>query len=417
MIEAVSSTNTSPFPVEGLLAKAAAGQIGPQAYLNYLVFDENLVLLEEQSGYIPLTQAAKEDGSNVPHEQLSKEIIAKQPGYVYIYLSNDSPMPKEVYFDQFNVEHAHSAIVQSDDYYPFGLSFNSYRRENSVANRFMYQSKELEEELGLNTFDFHARMYDPVLGRTWQQDPLASKYYSLSPYGWVANNPILFTDPTGMEIDWGDLKGKEKRIFKRALKKHKSSETYKNLYNQLKKSDTRYLMKADNKPTSMEGGSFEANWSATLEGPDGDKLIIQNSVTEDHFAVGEKGGMITLNFGLVDVFDTKEQSSILGDFVVEEVVHAVQYDDGDAGTAKANKEFEAKAIVGQIKSESKREMLTTEVDKIAHDVGTNAFKTGRITNYHHRLKEWHTDPRLSPLYKMRKRNDASPQLLQRLINR
>ena len=43
-----------------------------------------------------------------------------EPGFVYIYLSNDSQVPKEVYFDQFNVEHAHSAIVQSDDYYPFG---------------------------------------------------------------------------------------------------------------------------------------------------------------------------------------------------------------------------------------------------------------------------------------------------------
>jgi len=36
----------------------------------------------------------------------------------------------------------------------------------------MYQGKEVDEELGLNWLDFHARMYDPVLGRWHVQDPM-----------------------------------------------------------------------------------------------------------------------------------------------------------------------------------------------------------------------------------------------------
>lgn len=45
--------------------------------------------------------------------------------------------------------------------------------------------------MGLDLYDFHARGYDPALGRTWQIDPMSIKYYSLSPYSWVANNPLI----------------------------------------------------------------------------------------------------------------------------------------------------------------------------------------------------------------------------------
>ena len=111
------------------------GDQGVIAYLNYLVFNKEGVLNEDLSGYKALSVAAKEDGTGKPHEELRKEIVITEPGFVYIYLSNDGPEPMEVFFDDFSVEHAHSAIVQADDYYPFGLSFNSYRRENSVANK------------------------------------------------------------------------------------------------------------------------------------------------------------------------------------------------------------------------------------------------------------------------------------------
>ena len=33
-------------------------------------------------------------------------------------------------------------------------------------------------------------------------DPLAEKYYNISPYAYVANNPLKFIDPTRMAIDW-----------------------------------------------------------------------------------------------------------------------------------------------------------------------------------------------------------------------
>jgi hypothetical protein len=52
-------------------------------------------------------------------------------------------------------------------------------------------------------------MYDPVLGRWMTTDPLAEKYYSISPYAYCANNPVKYIDPNGMDIwefdSWGNV--------------------------------------------------------------------------------------------------------------------------------------------------------------------------------------------------------------------
>lgn len=65
-------------------------------------------------------------------------------------------------------------------------------------NYFTYQGKELEESLGLNWLDFHARNYDPALGRWMNIDPLAEEMRRHSPYNFAFNNPIFFLDPDGM---------------------------------------------------------------------------------------------------------------------------------------------------------------------------------------------------------------------------
>ena len=41
---------------------------------------------------------------------------------------------------------------------------------------------------------------DPALRRFSTEDPMAEKYYSISPYAYCANNPILFIDPDGMQL-------------------------------------------------------------------------------------------------------------------------------------------------------------------------------------------------------------------------
>ena len=51
-------------------------------------------------------------------------------------------------------------------------------------------------------YDFGARNYDPAIGRWMNMDPLSENYFILSPYNFVANNPILLSDPDGRRIDF-----------------------------------------------------------------------------------------------------------------------------------------------------------------------------------------------------------------------
>lgn len=91
---------------------------------------------------------------------------------------------------------ASDSVVQSDDYMPFGLSFNSYT--SGQENLYKYNGKEEQKETGW--YHYGARMYDPAIGRWNHVDPLADIYYDLSPYCYVANNPTKYIDPDGRFI-------------------------------------------------------------------------------------------------------------------------------------------------------------------------------------------------------------------------
>ena len=49
-------------------------------------------------------------------------------------------------------------------------------------------------------YEYSARYVDPAYGRFTSVDPLAEKYYSISPYVYVANNPINAIDIKGDSI-------------------------------------------------------------------------------------------------------------------------------------------------------------------------------------------------------------------------
>jgi hypothetical protein len=52
-----------------------------------------------------------------------------------------------------------------------------------------------------------------IISRWWSIDPLAEKYYGLSPYNFVANNPVLYTDPDGREIRVHFENAEAKKIY------------------------------------------------------------------------------------------------------------------------------------------------------------------------------------------------------------
>jgi RHS repeat-associated protein len=95
-----------------------------------------------------------------------------------------------------------AAVMSETHYYPFGMSINALSYTNplqKIANKYLYNSKELQDDLGLGWYDYGKRFYDAEVGRWHGVDPKAEKYKSWSVYQYVRNNPILRNDPNGMD--------------------------------------------------------------------------------------------------------------------------------------------------------------------------------------------------------------------------
>lgn len=196
-VQYTQSTASFPAGFAGLQGTTDNG--APRAYLNWLVFDRNYVFIT--GGFKQITTTARETGTDVPHERIfnTSPITITQPGYVYIYLSNESLTPVEVYFDDLKVTHTKSPVIQQDDYFPFGLTFNSFRRENNLLNEIRFQGQENIDDLALNWDSFKWRNHMSDVGRFFNIDPIAEKYYYNSVYAFSENKVISHVELEGLE--------------------------------------------------------------------------------------------------------------------------------------------------------------------------------------------------------------------------
>ena len=123
-------------------------------------------------------------------------------------------------------------ILEENHYYPFGLKHEGYNGNTSIlANKYKYNGKEWQNDLGLNWYYYGYRNYDPAIARWTTMDPLLNDLKftfddsnideddeddiyealitkletgegifntdNLNPYGYGYNNPISFDDPDG----------------------------------------------------------------------------------------------------------------------------------------------------------------------------------------------------------------------------
>lgn len=187
----------SPTNAAGALTVSFEDKRVPKAHLNYQVFDQEYKVVD--AGFAAVTEQAS----------FNRELLTLGPvkiqrsGYMYVYLSNSSEENIPVYYDDFQVNHIPTPIVQEDSYDPFGMTLPEQHAERfgEESNNYLFNSNEWQDDFALNWYDYGARMYDASLGRWNVTDPEAEKNIEWTPYQYVMNNPLKFIDPNGKNAE------------------------------------------------------------------------------------------------------------------------------------------------------------------------------------------------------------------------
>lgn len=100
-------------------------------------------------------------------------------------------------YDNFAPEQGVKSIIE--------LPQVQFRVENADTDSELRYAEFDKNTLSLNILDennnvVRTLVFDPNEKKFLTMDPLAEKYYGISPYAYCANNPIRFIDPNGMDI-------------------------------------------------------------------------------------------------------------------------------------------------------------------------------------------------------------------------
>ncbi|MFY0255834.1 RHS repeat-associated core domain-containing protein, partial [Chitinophaga sp. 30R24] len=193
--------NTNFYNDEYQQLKAKAPNAGqpdrPKAYLNFVLFDDQFKLVEENSG-VKQVQATPDQLQLLSQEKM----VMMKSGFLYVYTSNESK--REVYFDDVVLGVHSGPMLEETHYYPFGLtmagiSSNALKGANYSKNRKEFNGIEHTTDLDLNQYDAFYRNLDPQIGRWYQIDPKVTEYQS--PYAIMNNNPVRYADFLGDTIN------------------------------------------------------------------------------------------------------------------------------------------------------------------------------------------------------------------------
>ena len=125
------------------------------------------------------------------------EILYRSAGSTQLYYKSD-PMGNVKF-----ILNASGTGIEKYTYDGFGQpkitdwSGNTVRTTSAYGTRFMFSGREYFSEIGL--YDMRNRVYDPVMGRFYQTDPIGFQGDPLNLYRFCGNNPLLGGDPMGLQ--------------------------------------------------------------------------------------------------------------------------------------------------------------------------------------------------------------------------
>ena len=248
-------------------------------------------------------------------EGYAEKVTATIPDYNY-YRKDHLGNNREV-----NTYGSSGPFNQRTQYYPSGLPWAYNSDDNPGFQIRKYNGKEFVEMHGYDTYDYGARGYYPASGRFTSVDPLAEKYYSISPYVYCMGNPVKFIDPTGMKVETGSMTKNEQREYDKMIALLSRSDLFKTLYSALTKSDNVYKISFGQTDKDKSGNLVSGNFK-----PD--------SKTD--------GGSVTFLKG----------STLNSLSTTEELAHAYQNENKTLENENINPEFEAKTITQLVASDA-----------------------------------------------------------------
>ena len=219
------------------------------------------------------------------------------------------------------VVNSNGTVEQITHYYPYGGVIGDISTNESVQ-KYKFEGKELDRTFGLDNYDIQARQYFAMMPSWDRIDPLAEKYYGISPYAYCGGDPVNLGDYDGEKFDYSNMTEEQSKIYFETVDVAKEESS---LFNKLYT-----LMEESPQVVYIRFGE------TTGEGNGGVPVPAQYS------PLGSNESEIVIN---------QNSSSITVGAISEEIMHAYQYENKNNYNGSFNFEFEAKVLKAAIASE------------------------------------------------------------------